>query len=178
MKDHSKSTKLHFWMIQRAISLSLVDSIDLILHSLVDKWYSDILIFPSLIFYICYFLFSIFWWFWCFWCLMFLKLSPWFLPRYSSQLQLRSEPYLLVRLTVPARLVNKIPREPQVGFLSFFAWMFTTIRTRNVHGGFPGKNLDHSIITIQCQKQPFLRVFQLWADFDGNLSHWWSLFML
>ena len=42
---------------------------------------------------------------------------------------------------------------------------------------FPGKNLDHSIITIQCQKQPFLRVFQLWAHFDGNLIMEWSLFM-
>ena len=71
--------------------------------------------------------------------------------------------------------VTKIPGEPHLGFLSFFAWMFTTIRTRNVHGGFPGKNLDHSIITIQCQKQPFLRVFQLWADFDRNPSLEWSL---
>ena len=74
--------------------------------------------------------------------------------RYSSQLQLRSDPYLLVRPSVCV-LVDKIPGEPHLGFLSFFAWMFTTIRTRNVHGGFPGKNLDHSIITIQCQKQPF-----------------------
>ena len=28
------------------------------------------------------------------------------------------------------------------------------------------------------QKQPFLRVFQLWADFDGNLSMEWLLLTL
>ena len=40
--------------------------------------------------------------------------------------------------------------------------MFLTIRIRNVHGGFSGKNLDHSIITKTCQKWPFF-------DFDQIL---------
>ena len=40
--------------------------------------------------------------------------------------------------------------------------MFLTIRTWNVHGGFSGKNLDHSIITKTCQKWPFF-------DFDQIL---------
>ena len=41
--------------------------------------------------------------------------------------------------------------------------MFLTMRIRNVHGGFSGKNLDHSIITKTCQKRPFF-------DFDQNLT--------
>ena len=106
-----------------------------------------------------------------------LEVEPSPIGRYSSQRQLRSGFLLSVRWLV-GWSVTDFPGEPRIGFLSFFAWMFLTIRVRNVHGGFSGKILDHSIITIQCQKQPFLRVFQLWAHFDGNLSHWWSLFML
>ena len=59
-------------------------------------------------------------------------------------------------------LVSKSYREPTLGFLSFFAWMFLTIRLRNVHGGFSRKNPDHSIITKTCQKWPFF-------DFDRIL---------
>ena len=68
-------------------------------------------------------------------------------------------------------------------FLSFvFSETWSEVRgqlvTKTDTARFSGKNPDHSIITIQCLKQPFFKVFQLWADFDGNLSHWWSLFML
>ena len=57
--------------------------------------------------------------------------------------------------------------KPRTGFFWFFAWMFLTIRVRNAHGGFPGKNLDHSKIH---DVRPKTAIFQLWADFDGNLA--------
>ena len=64
---------------------------------------------------------------------------------YSSQRQLRSG-FLLWG----SRSVHRFPGEPRVRFLSFFAWMFLTIRTRNGHGVFSEKNPDHSKITKQC----------------------------
>ena len=45
--------------------------------------------------------------------------------------------------------------------------MFLTIRVRNVHGGFSGKDLDHSKIH---DVRPKMAIFQLGADFDGNLA--------
>ena len=55
--------------------------------------------------------------------------------------------------------------------------MFLTIRIRNVHGGFPGKNLDHSIIMKTCQKWPFFDFDQILTenrdvDFSGKNFLW------
>ena len=46
------------------------------------------------------------------------------------------------------RLVNSFSQNPRQGFLSFLAWMFNSMRERNVHGVFSGKNPDHPKITI------------------------------
>ena len=62
--------------------------------------------------------------------------------RYSSQRQLRSGLVIAVRPSV-GWLVTDFPGEPLQGFFWFFAWMFLTIRGRNVHGRFSGKILVH-----------------------------------
>ena len=49
-------------------------------------------------------------------------------------------------------LVTNFSRKPLQRFLSYFAWKFSTIRARNVHGRFFGLNPDHSKITKTCQK--------------------------
>ena len=45
-----------------------------------------------------------------------------------------------VRVLIVRRSVTDFLGEPRIGFLSFFAWMFLTIRVRNVHGRFFREN--------------------------------------